>query len=407
MKEIVKEARLCTGCAACSQVCPRGAITMSANEEGFLYPYIDEELCSNCGLCERTCPVNNAVKTAVEAGAKTSAKTGVKTSAEAGQNEINHKVYACYSRDEAIRSKSTSGGVFTQLALSVLADGGVVFGAGFDSGFKVTHTYAENEKGLDNLRRSKYVQSDIANSFIEARDFLKAGRKVLFCGMPCQIAGLRAFLSHDYSGLLTCDLACHGVPSPKVWEMFLKYLQDTYKSEIKAVFFRDKSTGWNDSSMKVEFKNGSRYIDRVKREIYSMGFGKSIFNRKSCYDCRFRMNNTKADITLADFWGIDKRGEKEYSDNKGVSLIITHTDAGEQALRRIGENICIKERSLDEAVRFNPRLVSSVAEPGGRCEFFDDMRTGLDFDRLRAKYMDNKSFKYKVKRMAKRLLGRG
>ncbi len=398
MKEITREARLCTGCAACGQVCPKGAVTMSANDEGFLYPNVNEELCNNCGLCEKTCPINNALKAGSEPR-----QTGAETKQAGG----GHKAYACYSRDEAVRSKSTSGGVFTQLALITLADGGVVFGAGFDSGFKVTHIYAENEKELDNLRRSKYVQSDIADSFIKARDFLKAGRKVLFCGMPCQIAGLKAFLNHDYPGLLACDLACHGVPSPKVWEMFLGYLKDAYKSDIKSVAFRDKSTGWNDSSMMIEFKNGSRYINRVKREIYSMGFGKSIFNRRSCYDCKFRIDNTKADITLADFWGIDKHGETEYSDNKGVSLIITHTAAGEEALKRIGENTCIKERSFEEAVRFNPRLVSSVAEPAGRREFFGDMKVGLDFDRLRAKYMDNKSFRYRAKCLAKRLLGRG
>lgn len=405
MKDITREARLCTGCAACGQVCPKSAVTMTANEEGFLYPHINEELCSNCGLCEKTCPINNVLKAGSEPG-----QTGPETKQagiETKQAGAGHKVYACYSRDEDVRSKSTSGGVFTQLALITLADGGVVFGAGFDNGFKVTHIYAENEKELDNLRRSKYVQSDIADSFIKARDFLKAGRKVLFCGMPCQIAGLKAFLSHDYPGLLACDLACHGVPSPKVWEMFLGYLQDAYKSDIKSVSFRDKATGWNDSSMKIEFKNGSRYIDRVKREIYSMGFGKSIFNRRSCYECKFRINNTKADITLADFWGIDKRGETEYSDNKGVSLILTHTAIGEEALKRIGENTCIKERSFDEAVRFNPRLVSSVAEPAGRREFFGDMKAGLDFDRLRAKYMDNKSFRYRAKCLAKRLLGRG
>lgn len=407
MKDIVKEARLCTGCSACSQVCPKSAITMTANEEGFLYPSIDEDLCSSCGLCGRICPVNTAIRNADGAGAKTDAKD-VKKSAEAGEKAISHKVYACYSRDESVRSRSSSGGVFTQLALSILADGGVVFGAGFDGNYNVIHTYAENEKQLDNLRRSKYVQSDIANSFIEAGDFLKAGRKVLFCGTPCQIAGLKAFLTRDYTGLLlSCDLACHGVPSPKVWEMFLKYLRDIYKSDIKAVSFRDKSTGWNDSSMNVEFKNGSRYIDRVKREIYFMGFGKSIFNRKSCYDCKFRIDNTKADITLADFWGIDRHGEQEYSDNKGVSLILTHTEAGEEALKRIGENVCIRERSLNEAVRFNPRLVSSVAEPAGRKLFFDDLKSGYDFDRLRAKYMDNKSLKYMAKRLAKRLLGRG
>lgn len=386
MTQIICEERLCTGCGACSQICPQSAISMTANEEGFLYPRIDEALCNDCGLCRRTCPVNQAAQAALAA---------------------QHKVYACYSKEEDVRAKSSSGGVFTELALSVLRENGVVFGAGFDGDFRVRHFYIDNEQDLDGLRRSKYVQSDTETTFCEVRTFLKEGRRVLYCGTPCQIAGLKAYLNREHPNLLTCDLACHGVPSPKVWSMYLDYIRNKYHNKIKDVSFRDKSTGWNDSSMRIDFEDERRYMDRVKRETFFMGFGKSVFNRKSCFDCRFRIDHTKADITLADFWGIDRKEDKEYSDNKGVSLVIVHTAAGDKALSRIADQLFMKERSLDEAVRYNPRLVSSVKEPAGRSIFFIDMQSGYSFDRLRRKYMDNDSIRYRVKCLLKKILGRG
>lgn len=390
MKSIC-EGRLCTGCAACGQICPQGAIAMTENEEGFLYPQINGGLCNDCGLCAGTCPVNTAVQNGRQPDIRT---------------DERHKAYAGFATDEDIRSKSSSGGIFTQLAMKVLSEDGVVFGAGFDETFKVRHKYIENRDGLDDLRRSKYVQSDTAATFRETKAFLKEGRAVLYCGTPCQIAGLKAFLNKEYDKLLTCDLACHGVPSPMVWKMFLDFLRNQYKSSIKSVSFRDKSTGWNNSSMKIEFENGSRYMDRVKRETFFIGFGKSIFNRASCYDCKFRIDDTRADITLADFWGIDRQSDAEFRDNKGVSLIITHTEAGERALAGISGGIYMKQRTLDEAVKYNPRLVSSVGEPAGRRSFFEELGSGHGFDRLRRKYMDNFSLKYKAKTLAKHLLGK-
>lgn len=382
--ELICEIRLCTGCAACSEVCPQSAVVMVPNDEGFLCPQINAELCNDCGLCRKTCPVNEAAKDV----------------------DPQHMVYACFSKDENTRSKSSSGGVFSQLARSVLINNGVVFGAGFDEAFRVRHSFIEKEEELDGLRRSKYVQSDTGRTFIEARSFLKEGKKVLFCGTPCQIAGLKAFLNREYENLLTCDLACHGVPSPKVWDMYLDFIRGKYKSSIAAVSFRDKSTGWNNSCMKINFKDGSQYIDLVKKETFFIGFGKSVFNRSSCYECKFRIRNTKADITLADFWGIDKQNDSDFNDNRGVSLVITHTAAGQKALLQINEEICMKQRTLDEAVKYNPRLVSSVEEPSGRKSFFNDMRVGYGFDRLRKKYMDNFSIKYRIKCLLKLILGK-
>ena len=158
--------------------------------------------------------------------------------------------------------------------------------------------------------------------------------------------------------------------------------------------------------MKIVFRNGKCYSERAKRELFFIGFGKNIFNRKSCFDCKFRLANTKADITLADYWGIDKQEDKKFQDNKGVSLVITHTSAGEEALSKIKEGLYIEERSFDEAVKYNPRLLTSVMEPAKRKSFFDDMYSGYSFDRLRRKYMDNESIVYKVKCIVKKVLGR-
>lgn len=431
MMRSICEERLCTGCGACFQICPQSAISMVANEEGFLYPHINEALCNDCGLCSRTCPVNGVaqvIETAdvefmsavedVESLQEDTESSDVRRLTEtvkaAGTAEsaairsaVWHKPYACYAKDNDVRAKSSSGGVFTVLALSVLLENGVIFGAGFDSDFRVRHSFVDNEQNLDGLRRSKYVQSDTETTFCEVRAFLKEGRRVLYCGTPCQIAGLKAYLNRDDPKLLTCDLACHGVPSPRVWSMYLDYISDKYHNTIKDISFRDKSAGWNDSSMRIDFEDGSRYMDMVKRETFFLGFGKSIFSRKSCFDCQFRINHTKADITLADFWGIDRQEDKEYTDNKGVSLVIVHTAAGEEALSQVAEQMFMKERSLGEAVRYNPRLVSSVKEPAGRSRFFNDIHAGYSFDRLRKKYMDNDSIRYRAKCLLKKILGRG
>jgi len=370
---------------------------MAPDDEGFLYPNVNEELCNNCGLCVRTCPVNKAVQ----------ATDDTATDDTVSDAAVSHIAYACYSLDEAVREQSTSGGVFSQLALHILEEGGVVFGAGFDKDFRVRHVCARSDGELDGLRRSKYVQSDTGNTFCEAKTFLDEGRKVLYCGTPCQIAGLKSYLGKEYTGLLTCDLACHGVPSPGVWESYLGFIKNKYNSPIKSVSFRDKSTGWKTGSMRIEFESGSVYSDMVQREIFFIGFGKSIFNRRSCFDCRFRLQNTKADITLADFWGIEHLDKDEFADNRGVSLVITHTTSGEEALKNIGGRIYCSRKPLDEAIKYNPRLISSVKEPEGRKRFFNDMKSGYDFDKLRAKYMDNVSLVYRAKRILKKILGRG
>ena len=203
----------CVGCGACENVCPVKAISMQENEEGFLYPVVDSDLCVSCNKCNHVCPVQKNEKKAVVS-----------------------KAYAAWNKDDAILRGSSSGGVFSILAQYVLRKGGVVCGAAFDEGNVVKHILVENAADLEKLRGSKYVQSEIGHIFVQIKDLLKSGRQVLFSGTPCQVAGLNSYLEKDFDNLLTVDVACHGVPSPKVWQ---KYIFELGK-DVSQFNFRDK-----------------------------------------------------------------------------------------------------------------------------------------------------------------------
>ncbi|HEY5592060.1 MAG TPA: Coenzyme F420 hydrogenase/dehydrogenase, beta subunit C-terminal domain [Paludibacter sp.] len=212
----------CCGCYACANICPQHCIAMEEDQEGFRYPITDERRCSDCGLCERVCPVINRF-----------AKAEYKTN-----------VFACQNMNEQIRAESSSGGVFTLLAEPILKQNGVVFGARFDNVFAVVHDFTETIEGLEVFRGSKYVQSLIGNNYKKAEQFLKQGREVLFTGTSCQIAGLKHFLRKEYKNLLTIDVVCHGVPSPKVFSLYLKELDNMQNGRLEKIQFRDKTEGW-------------------------------------------------------------------------------------------------------------------------------------------------------------------
>lgn len=395
MKSILENMNKCTGCSSCSQSCVSGCISMLPNEEGFLFPNIDGKKCTDCGVCIKACPIIT--------------KGSILYEDEIACKETTFpKVFACLNTCDDVRFNSSSGGAFSAFAQNVLPKGGVVFGAAFRDDFSVYHTYIEDQNKLDTLRRSKYVQSDISGSFKKVLDFLKEGRKVMFTGTPCQIGGLKAFLGRDYSELLTFDIACHGVPSPKIWSMYLDYIKSIYKSKITTISFRHKKDGWQKSSMKIDFDSNQSYIDNVYKEPYFIGFGKSIFNRECCFNCDFKLHNTKADITLADFWGIDKLPHtdslKKHGLEKGVSLVIVNTTKGKVFLDEITDKIYIEERAYNEAVIGNPRLLTSSHRPKGRTPFFKDVKKGLPFKKLKSKYMNNSGFIYNMKKIAKVIL---
>lgn len=317
----------CCGCNACTQICPKQCITMQEDNEGFLYPHVDTGNCIDCHLCEKVCPVSNH-----------------------GTERNPLKVYAAINKDEEIRKRSSSGGIFTALAEQLIKQGGVVFGSRFDERWQVKHDYTETIEGLTAFRGSKYVQSQIGNTYQEAERFLKTGRKVLFSGTPCQIAGLRNFLRKEYDNLLTVDFVCHGVPSPMVWRRYLKEevaRQCDRKNSVlphpisekdvrvEDISFRNKRLGWkkfsfaltlsttNGSGKKIQFCS---YSPITKNE-YLRGFMSNVYLRPSCYSCVFKCLKSKSDITLGDFWNI-RLYNKQLDDNQGVSLMFLNNKKG-------------------------------------------------------------------------------
>ena len=371
----------CTGCFACAAACPMGCITMKPDQEGFLRPDIGES-CMRCGKCMEACPVLM----------------------KQTSDHMVKGVYAAWTTDADVRAESTSGGVFTALAKEVLKEGGVVFGAAFDQAFCVRHVAVEEENGLSRLRGAKYVQSDLGNVFLQVKEKLEEGRQVLFSGTPCQTAGLLQFLKTPYDNLLVCDLVCHGVPSPAVWEEFRKKLQEERHRKLMAVSFRSKEDGWNNAKFSAEFAGKVYYIEPLMETPYGRGFGMALFLRPSCYRCPFASLDRKADLTLGDFWGVSKEAlPPEAQLEAGISLVLTHTEKGQAAFEAIEETTPRVERPLEEAIAGNPRLVSSVELPGGRGAFFHDFAT-LPYGETEKKWLSLPSWPY---RMAAKILGPG
>jgi NAD-dependent dihydropyrimidine dehydrogenase PreA subunit len=311
----------CCGCNACVQACPRKCIDMHEDHEGFFYPHIEQHICIDCGLCEKVCPVINQ-----------------------GQSRQPLAVFAAKNPNEKVRLLSSSGGIFSLLSEYVLEKKGVVFGARFDDKWQVVHDYTEIKEGLSAFRGSKYVQSYIGNSYWQVKQFLEQGRLVLFSGTPCQVVGLKKYLFKDYKNLLALDFICHGVPSPKVWQIYLdekvaseskkktlfaNHLCD--KKNISHIFFRDKCSGWKKFSFALtlnlanacEMKKQIRLTDNISENIYMKGFLNDLYLRPSCYNCPSKCGKSGSDITLGDFWGIQKI-LPYYDDDKGVSAVLIY-----------------------------------------------------------------------------------
>lgn len=369
------EKKECCGCSACVQACPKQCISFQSDSEGFFYPRVNEEHCINCGLCEKVCPILNV-----------------------NEERKPKKVYAAWNEDESIRYSSSSGGVFTALAEEFINQGGVVFGAKFDSEWKVVHDYVDSIEGLSAFRGSKYVQSDIHDCYRKASVLLKKGVKVLFTGTPCQIAGLRHYLRNDYANLITLDVICHGVPSPMVWSDYLKNLQQrrgllplspkkSYNSNntyIEQVSFRDKLNGWKKYDFTINFTsnyNKTNKTDKIvaspfeksvvfreesRRNVYMLGFLKCFYLRPSCHDCRFRCGKSGSDITLGDFWGI-QHIKPELDDDKGISLVLANSKKGEDLIKLT--NIKTYIANYDEAYYWNHALEQNPSIPPER-EYF-------------------------------------
>lgn len=297
----ITDKNVCSGCGACVQACPVRCIVMKEDGEGFPYPLADAERCMDCGLCEKVCPYSIV-----------------------RQGSTPLRITAAFCKSSELRLQSSSGGIFTLLAEKILRQGGRVFGAVMDSGAAVRHAEACDTASLHPLRYSKYVQSDTGDTFRRAKELLDNGVPVLYTGTPCQIAGLRTFLRKDYAGLFTADFICHGVPSPGVWR---KYLREVAGEEGIEVEFRNKSMGWRHSTMIIRKDGNTVLSEYMKANPYIEGFLKNLYIRPCCYSCRFKKFSSGSDITLSDFWKVNKY-MPDMNDDTGISLVYINTAKG-------------------------------------------------------------------------------
>lgn len=409
----IKEKQDCCGCTACAERCPKRCITMHEDEEGFLYPIVNVEKCVDCGLCEKVCPVIN----------------------QGEKLEVLY-IYAAIHPDNDIRKNSSSGGLFTFIAEHVIDMGGVVFGAGFNESWDVWHNYTETKEGLAAFRGSKYVQSHIGNCYQEVERFLKENRQVLFSGTPCQVAGLKRFLRREYENLLAVDFICHGVPSPKVWRM---YLDETIARQceknsvlsspihgkntlIKGISFRNKRLGWKKYSFALSLsttdgsgdKNTVLLSEPLSKNIYLRGFMSNLFLRPSCHACRSKDFRSSSDITIADCWGLHYV-YPELDDDKGYSLCILKNERLNDCISKLK----LHPLDMDFVRTYNRSCFISSAIPSKRADFFSDIcNKGVSVIKSIDKYATypNNRFKARIVRLlqiagvyplVKKIIGKG
>lgn len=348
----IRDKKKCAGCNACAAVCPKQCIHMAPDDEGFLYPTVDETQCINCDLCTNTCSVLKSF---------------------ANHPQTTPAAYAAINRDEQIRQNSSSGGVFTLLAEYALDCGGIVFGAAFNKRFEVEHIAISRKDQLYRLRGSKYVQSRIGDSYLKAKQFLDVGRTVLFTGTPCQIGGLKAYLNQEYEKLVCQDIVCHGVPSPAVWKRYLEYREKESVSKTRSVCFRKKKYGWKAYSVSFEFSNNTEYVQPLSEDLYMQAFLSDYCLRPSCYACSFKSLARQSDFTLADFWGIQDI-LPEMDDDKGTSLIFVHTKKAQTILGSIESQLILQDVVPETAIRKNTTMLQSAKYPPKRDAFMQDIQ---------------------------------
>lgn len=371
MKEILSEKNRCFGCAACKNACPQSAIVMLADEEGFLYPSIEQSLCIDCGRCTVVCPmVNN--------------KHYFKSLA----------AYAAKHKSDKVLKASSSGGMFTALSDEILSKGGAVYGAERGEGLITKHTRAVTLKQRNAQRGSKYVQSIIGDIYKQVENDLLIGRAVMFLGTPCQVDGLNHYLPKNLNvtGLLTVDVVCHGVPSPSLYADYIKYIEKIKKMKIILHDNRSKDLGWCHQE-KFVYEDSSSEVNTVLSRTWRNIFYSGKAHRPICYDCPYSNLARPSDITIADYWGIEI-AHPDFNKNGGVSLVLLNSEKGIVAFDRILDKLDFTESTLEKATIKQPRLRSDVVKRDGREEFWRNYQ--------------KKGMKYIIKRYGKYdLLHRG
>lgn len=377
----ITDKKKCSGCYACLSICPVDAIKMIDDSEGFWYPSVELDKCINCNRCENVCPYN------VNIFPKT-------------DKEI---CYAAYTKNEANREKSSSGGVFITIAEHVIALGGVVFGAAYNEQYLAYHKGVSDLKSLQELIGSKYMQSKIGNCYKAVKELLKKEVVVLFVGTACQIAGLKGYLNYEYSNLITIDFICLGVPSPKVWKDYLETYFDT--DNIRFINFKDKTLGWHNFSLRIDDPNIK--VKNGRETYFFTGYFRQLYSRPSCSSCYFKGKNRVSDITISDCWGYEHIAP-ELDDNKGLSSIVCHSDIGVQLFEELKDAFIWKVSDVSLVKKYNNNYCVS-AEYGIRRRAFWNDYDKLEKRKLFEKYCrpeSNNRYVVKIKQYFRNLLSK-
>ena len=354
----IEENDLCCGCTACYSACPKNAIRMVRDNEGFLYPEVDREKCVNCGMCKKVCPILNKAKL----------------------NEFKPKAYLFQNSNEEIRKDSTSGGIFTAIGEFVIKNNGIVYGATFDDNFVVNHIGVESTYELCKFRKSKYVQSNQNNCFKEIKQYLDNGKLVCYSGTPCQVGGLRTYLRKDYENLILVDIMCHSVPSPLVFEKYKGYiLKKMNANKILNINFRDKNKyGYKYSMMTVETDNGI-YSQGIDTDPYLRAFFSDVSVRPSCYNCHFKTMKRVSDLTIWDCFNINEI-DKSFDDDKGTTRVLVQSEKGEKLLENL-DDVRLKELDINIATKKVKEMTNSVNYNDKRKKFFENINDDNVFEK--------------------------
>lgn len=347
----IKDKKDCCGCWACKNVCPVQCISMPEDAEGFRYPTVDKDKCINCHLCEKVCPIIHA---------------------EADKPNEKQRAYLLQHKDKEVLLQSASGGAFTAIASWVIRQGGVVFGAAYDKDFQVVHQYVETEKDLQKFRNSKYVQSYTGDALKQVKDFLKQGRMVCYSGTPCQLEGLLRYLRKPYDNLITIDVMCHSITSPKIFRMYVAEMKKKYGDDLSNIMFRDKSPyGYKYSQMSV-YKGGKQvYREGVDTDVYLRSFFCDMNVRPSCFDCKFKKQHHLTDFTIWDCFDV-RKFSKEMDNDNGVTRILANTDKANQILLDMNKFARIIEIPVGDAVSGVKEMLHSVKMNPRRSAFYQE-----------------------------------